>query len=117
MTSSPEPTSRTLPLPRLVLVEEAALAGSASSVMEMARGIGVRVVPRLAALDEEVLTRADGEVFLRRELQGAEGAFYRGRIHGPVRRKMVQGNVLWQRGADGSRFRQDPDALLILAEA
>ena len=87
-------------LPRLVLVEEAALAGSASSVMEMARGLGVRVVPRLAALDEEALARADGEVFLRRELQGAEGAFYRGRIQGPVRRKVVEGNVLWQRGAD-----------------
>jgi hypothetical protein len=86
--------------PRLALVEQAAAAASTASLMDLAQGIGLRVVPRLAAVAEERLAGADAEIFLQSELEGADGAFYRARGQSPARRKLITGNLLWQRGPD-----------------
>lgn len=86
--------------PRLVLVEEAALKGGPESAMQLARGLGLSLVPRLADLDEERLARADAEVFLRRQLAGEEGDFYRGRRDGGARRKAVAARLLRRAGPD-----------------
>lgn len=86
--------------PRVVLVEEAALGGGAETVMQMARGVGLSLVASLAELDESRLARADAEVFLRRQLDGEDGDFYRGRLAGSARRKVVAARLLRRRGPD-----------------
>ncbi len=54
------------------------LAGHANAV--------VVEVERLAGAGAPALDRADGEVFLARSLDGADGAFYRGRLEAAARR-------------------------------
>ena len=86
-------------VPSLVVVEEAALAGRPEAVTQLAQGIGVLTVPRLAAMDAQRLARADGEMFLRNELAGADAAFYRSRREQGHHRP-VTSNLLWRRGPD-----------------
>ena len=86
--------------PRVVLVEEAALRGAAASAMQLARGLGLVVVPRLAAVDEDRLARADGQIFLRRELDGAEGEIYGIRRRAADRHRVVAASLLRRRGPD-----------------
>ena len=86
--------------PRFVLVEREALAGGAAGPMQLAGGVGLGLVPRLAELDGERLERADGEIFLARELEGADGEFYRGRRRATERRRRFASSLLRLRGPD-----------------
>ena len=86
--------------PRVVLVEQAAFDAGAGAALELAGGLGVQVVPRLAALRPERLALADGEVFPRRARQGPDAAFYRGRGEPPASRRVIASSLLWSRGPD-----------------
>ena len=87
-------------LPRLVVVEEAALGGGAEDPLELAAGIGLRLVPRLAAMAPERLARADGAVFLRAEPGGPRAAAYRVPGAPGTQRRAFAGSLLWRRGPD-----------------
>ncbi len=86
--------------PRVLLVEEAALEDTAETVMALAGGLGLTVVPRLTAVGGERLALADGAIFPRLRLDGADAAFYRERGRPPARRKVFAGNLLWPRSPD-----------------
>jgi hypothetical protein len=86
--------------PRVLLVEEAALENSTETVMEVAGGLGLMVVPRLTAAGGERLALADGVVFPHRRLDGADADFYRELGQQPARRKKFAGNLIWQRSPD-----------------
>ena len=86
--------------PRLVLVEEAALAGGAAGVMQLAGGIGLQVVGRLAEVETSRLDRADGVIFRRRELGGADAQGYEDRRRAADRQRVVESSWLRRRGPD-----------------
>ena len=86
--------------PRVVLVEKEALRGGVASAMQLADGLGIGLVPRIAEVDGERLARSDAEVFLARELDGAAARFYRGRRQATARRQRVDSSLLRLRGPD-----------------
>lgn len=84
--------------PRVVLVEQEALEGGAESAMRLADGLALQLVPRLAAVEETRLERADGAIFLRRELEAADGALYHRRRQGAPRSEVVEARLLRRQG-------------------